>query len=983
MLNPFITLVLIITPLIIFSQEPSKSLTQEVDSLLHSASKLSRSGNFEEALMLTNSAREKTVNQLGTHTISYADCQHQLGAISLDMKQFDKAEPLLLEGLQMRKQLLGSQHKAISTSLNSLGILYAQMMRSEDSERCFREALDINKVVFGPRHFNYAMGIQNMAMVFKNSARYEEAEALLREAISILKDTIGEAHPLVAMSAMNLGLSQMKQGAYDDAEKVLTKSLAICKGALPANHPYIMVVSNSLATLFMSTGRYKEAISMIDEAKQICRAIYGEDSALESDYCATAGLSYKALMDFDNAEKELLRSVALAKKGYGENHPFHISFLANVGILYAAQEKYETALQYMQLVVEKYAETRQEGTPEYGIILLVLGRLHKNTGDMARAESRLSEASALFERLGCMQRYEYGYTLNDLGGTYSLQNNAPEAAAQYRKLVQWHRNYLITSARHLSEQDILSLKSEQESQFAQVFSFCYSQDQPALNGDLYDMALMTKHFLLEQKLRVRKAINKSDSTTLAVYHKWLGTQRNLASEYTKAADSRAHVEQLEQAANQQERLLTQQLVGGFKPTQWKEVQAQLQPGEAALEFVHFPLRTPNATDSVVYAALLLRPGMESPLYIPLFEERAIKALLPPASKNRSEYVNQLYQNEALSRLIWQPLAPRLEGINTVYWTPAGLLHRIQLSALTNSDRSVLSDKLNFVALGSTRQIAEQGFRSRENRSAGSDAALYGAILYDAGPTTEVAKPAADEFGDGKRGWDFSQVEPAMREGNWGYLRHSERELNNVARILEQSDIAAQTIKGHAATEESIKAYGTKNTSPTLLHISTHGYFFPDPELALPSVEEKTAFISSQHPLIRAGLIMAGANQAWTSGHSLQGREDGILTAYEISQLDLSETELVVLSACETGLGDIVGNEGVYGLQRAFRMAGVSHVLMSLWKVSDLHTQELMTLFYQKWLEEKLPLHQALTAAQKAMRDKGYEPYHWAGWVLVE
>ncbi|MBP6810017.1 MAG: CHAT domain-containing protein, partial [Saprospiraceae bacterium] len=157
-----------------------------------------------------------------------------------------------------------------------------------------------------------------------------------------------------------------------------------------------------------------------------------------------------------------------------------------------------------------------------------------------------------------------------------------------------------------------------------------------------------------------------------------------------------------------------------------------------------------------------------------------------------------------------------------------------------------------------------------------------------------------------------------------------------------------------------------------------GFFFPD----------------SDHPMIRSGLLLAGANHAWKTGKPLKpGMEDGILTAYEISQMNLSNTELVVLSACETGLGDIQGNEGVYGLQRAFKIAGAKYLIMSLWQVPDKQTSLLMTTFYKKWLpsdaeakavkEQKMTIPEAFRAAQKELRDAGLDPYQWAGFVLVE
>jgi len=140
---------------------------------------------------------------------------------------------------------------------------------------------------------------------------------------------------------------------------------------------------------------------------------------------------------------------------------------------------------------------------------------------------------------------------------------------------------------------------------------------------------------------------------------------------------------------------------------------------------------------------------------------------------------------------------------------------------------------------------------------------------------------------------------------------------------------------------------------------------------------------SDHPMLRSGLIMAGGNTAWQGKQTLEGKEDGILTAYEISQMNLSNTELVVLSACETGLGEIQGNEGVYGLQRAFKIAGAKYLIMSLWQVPDKQTSLLMTTFYKKWLEDKMAIPDAFHAAQKELREIGLDPYQWAGFVLVE
>lgn len=191
--------------------------------------------------------------------------------------------------------------------------------------------------------------------------------------------------------------------------------------------------------------------------------------------------------------------------------------------------------------------------------------------------------------------------------------------------------------------------------------------------------------------------------------------------------------------------------------------------------------------------------------------------------------------------------------------------------------------------------------------------------------------------------------------------------------------------GKQATEEAFKKL-SGNNSPRVLHIASHGFFFPDPKkqnLNEFGDESQQVFRSSDNPLNRAGLLLAGANRVWKGDTLPVNVEDGILTAYEVSNVSLNNTELVVLSACETGLGDIKGSEGVFGLQRAFKMAGAAYLLMSLWKVPDTETTELMTKFYSTWFSGKT-IPEAFHQTQTYMKSKyPNDPYKWAAFVLVE
>jgi CHAT domain-containing protein len=262
--------------------------------------------------------------------------------------------------------------------------------------------------------------------------------------------------------------------------------------------------------------------------------------------------------------------------------------------------------------------------------------------------------------------------------------------------------------------------------------------------------------------------------------------------------------------------------------------------------------------------------------------------------------------------------------------------------------------------------------------------LYGDIDYDkSGGLNSVVNDTLENN-------DTEFVANAARSGitKWNYLAGTKKEVDQIKNKSQQNGFSSTVINGPHASEESIKLLDGRAT-PFVLHLATHGFFFPDPKtdilednIKLTSEMNKSKiFKTSDDPMMRSGLLFAGANNYWGKTIDNLTTDDGILTANEISNLDLSACQLVVLSACETGLGDIKGSEGVFGLQRAFKMAGVKNIIMSLWKVPDTQTAELFTIFYSECFEGK-SIYEAFQTAQIKMKSK-YSPYYWAGFVLLE
>jgi CHAT domain-containing protein len=226
-------------------------------------------------------------------------------------------------------------------------------------------------------------------------------------------------------------------------------------------------------------------------------------------------------------------------------------------------------------------------------------------------------------------------------------------------------------------------------------------------------------------------------------------------------------------------------------------------------------------------------------------------------------------------------------------------------------------------------------------------------------------------------WDSRE----SRGKEWKSLPGTKQEMESITNELLQAGITTAINSDTVATEEAFKALDGR--SPQVLHLATHGFFLPVAETKPNDGRgENNVFSLQQNPMFRSGLVLAGGNYTWKGGADIKSREDGILTAYEIAQMDMSNTDLIVLSACETALGDLQGNEGVIGLQRAFRMAGVKQLIVSLWRIPDKETAELMSIFYNKLLNGQ-SAREALRSAQLKMKEKYSAPYYWAAFVLVE
>jgi CHAT domain-containing protein len=724
---------------------------------------------------------------------------------------------------------------------------------------------------------------------------------------------------------------------------------------------------NAIGIIHMSHGDYKRAAKEFKKSIAYHTAV-GFQSGLSSAYSNLGGV-FLSLGQLERSLEYHLKSYRI-KESLEDKQGMAIT-LYNLSSICLLMGDTASAVTYTNYSLEYAQEIGDQkgiaGAKSY------LGYIHFLQDEYEEGATLCNEALNIAINVGSQP--EKGSALKRLYLGYLWWGKYSEAEIYLNQLVDKLRKDIKVNFAILPEQKKELYFKTMTIEFENLYAFgnFVKDENPDITMSIYDNTLLLKGLLLQSTTAMRSAILSSNNNELIVlYNQWIVLKTEIADAYAKGLSTA----DLEKGAN----ILEQELVtksAAFdefqtgKTITWKDVQSNLEKTEVAIEFIRFPEVTGLDSADIIYSALIVRSDSKRPEMINLCTEDELEQVLGTVVANNIHFVQEVYgtmedTDQELSKLIWEPLKKSLKGIEKIYYASDGLLHKVAFSAIRIEADKFMSDQFELVQVGSTAALM-----SKEKYVFGSNtvATLFGGVQYNS---------------------DSSKHEI------WKYLPGSLKETEAIKGIISK-DMKVNYYSGLDASEEHFKKSVSESN---ILHIASHGFFYPDPNVLREetTVENETEtgelkfrsgstsnygvwnFVNNENPLMRSGLAMAGANDAWQRSVFAEG-EDGVLSAQEVSNLNMSKTELVVLSACETGLGDIKGNEGVYGLQRAFKMAGVHYIIMSLWQVPDAETAEFMTLFYGKLFELK-DIRAAFKEAQAVMRVK-YDPYFWAAFVLIE
>jgi tetratricopeptide (TPR) repeat protein len=928
-----------------------------------------------------------------------AKCYNNLGIMFHYQSDYSKAIEYYEKSLKINEEL--GDKSRISSGLNNLGMVFEDLGDYLKATEYYLKSLKINEEILDSNGIGICLlSVGNM---MKNQGNYYKSIEYLSKALKLfesLNDIKG-----IAASYNNLGIVFENQGDFPKAFEYYEKALTINKEI--GEKGGISICLNNLGNVFDSQGDYEKAIIYFEKSIKLKEEI--EDKNGIANVGLNLAIVFKNKNEYSQAVKYLENSLKI-KEETGDKNGISLC-LKNLASVFDPQGNSSKAIQYL----EKSLKIDEELDDKNGISICFnnLGLAYYNQQNYIKAIEYFKKSNKICEEIGMFSELANNYP--NLALVYAKQQKYYEAIPLYLNAVRMKRKLIEDNFGTLSEKEKGFFLEKTGNVFNTFNEFASISKIDSVIAQCYNNILLIKGLLLQSNRGLVDAISKSADTNLTnTYWRFKKLRTDIADLYSMPINERGvNLDSLENIANTEERKLVllsrdYNMIKKQFNNKWVDVKTALKKDDAAIEFVKInceillndlPVQMDTIKnfkgirdslvfkkekkDSTFYAAFIVRPGYKNPKMISLFDEKNLVAILNKMTNNRGVQVLDQPVTKEKSRelydLIWLPMEKELNGVKTIYYSPDGLLNKVSFAALSSSENKFLFDIYNLKTLSSTRDLISV------NKSLyvkpDFTCSIYGGIQYNLAAEKLInnAKKYKPENNNEMALNEKTENKDIRRGGEWNPLSGTLVEAEKIQKEFQKEKISPNLFTGENANEESFKSLSSK--SPDIIHIATHGFYFSGDLSNNKITEEGNNFKTNKNPLFRSGLIMAGANRAWLGDSPIDGVDDGILTAFEVSNLDLSNTKLVVLSACETGLGDIKGSEGVYGLQRAFKMAGVQYLIVTLWEIRDEVTVEFMNTFYEQWLKGK-EIHDAFKLAQVEMRKK-YEANFWAAFVLVD
>ncbi|KST62245.1 tetratricopeptide repeat protein [Mastigocoleus testarum] len=912
---------------------------------------------------------------------------------------YKRAETLYQRSLAIQEELLGKEHPDVATTLHGLANLYKN---DENGKKrvasLYLRSLVIREKVLGKEHPDVASILHDLAGFYESEMNFDEVEALYRRSLAIRKKALGQEHPDVGMTLLRIATYYNLFGSPDFTQEIFTiniaaeshysRSLPIFEKIMGKENYIVADILQKLATIYREKGNYNQAEALYLRSLAIKEKLMGTEHFYVAHVLNDLVILYKLQKNYTKAESLLLRSLAIYEKKIAidkkeSNQDFSgqmVPALNYLGLIYNLQGKYEKAecvlLRSLAIQEKELDEELRiligEMRNAIEITLNRLGVVYYSQGNYAKAESVLLRSVAISEKRDYHRLTETPTGLDNLAKLYWVQGKISKTIDFLNRRLAIEEKKIQLIYQGFSEQEKQKLAQYFNGSPNIAISLALQESNPSIAKLAMTTVLRHKGRVLDamtdivQTLRPHLAGNPKIKKS---FDKWLDVKKQLAELVYRGRNKQnieIYQQQIKKLNLENEELenelsfISKEFRKEIQPIELAPIQAKIPQNAALVEIIQYQPFNPKAQyhkrfDKPRYAAVVLHQVGE-PKWVDLGKVETIdksvenfrNALKSPVSyyKNQGEKVSR-----ELDKLIMAPIRPLLGNANHLLLSPDGELNLIPFEALKDEKNQYLVERYSFSYLTTGRDLLRFNIQAKQL----SDPVVFADIDYNNYENIMIAKNSNSK---NQRSVDLTNL-------SYGSLPGTSLEGKAIQNIFPNTIL----ITSKRATETTIKQLKT----PSILHLATHAFFLENKN------NNKSKKIELENPLLRSGLALAGFNNR--QNKQSNNTEDGVLTALEIAGLDLRGTKLVVLSACETGLGEVKNSDGIYGLRRALVIAGSQAQLLSLWKVSDDGTKDLMVKYYDN-LKAGKGRHESLREVQLEFikHSKYNHPYYWASFI---
>ncbi|WP_162006678.1 CHAT domain-containing tetratricopeptide repeat protein [Roseimaritima sediminicola] len=931
--------------LAITERELGKEHPNYITGLLGLAELCFRIGDYPRAKMLWRESLALADKTTGQESRQYCSSLEGLASVYKKTGEYAQAATLHQQVLVIRGRLQGKGHPDYAVSLAALAQLYHMLGDYLQAEPLYREALAIQDEVLGRKHPAYARSLNGLALLFDHRGDCRRADPLYREAMAILEEAVGKVHSDYANCLNDYAGMQQFVGNYRRAELLLQEALSIQEEIVGKEHSDYAVCLSNLAGLYVRMGNYRRAEALFREALGIVHAVLGKGHYSYAFIVHDMAELCRDIGDYGRSVSLFKEALAARERLLGDMHPLCADTMSGLA-----------------------------------------GTYFKN-GDFNRAEPLFCEALAIHRETFGPDHPTFAVSLSNLAALYYSMSDFPRAKSLYERAIDVTIAHIEDTSLVLSEQQQLAMGKALRYQLDGYLRCC-------LDGNLAPRAAISRSVAWKGATLVRQRALRKAAADPAIAGSF-SELRTLAQRLSALSQSvpgpeglQAWNNQLAELVDQKEKLerSLMQKSAAFREAEQRvaleDIEAALPDNAVLVDYLEFA-----GPDGPALLAAVIRAGAE-PVLLSLgsatrAEESIVVWRQSYGVKPTAEAAGQMLRDQ-----LWEPLRPYLDDCDLVMVSTDGVLGRLPLAALPGSESGtylIEDHRLVTIPVPQLLPVLVRSDLPRLER----DLLLMGDIDYE--ESSEQLVPQAPSQTPRQRRWNRSGLPRAVRgEKNWKPLTETRNEVEFIGglyrRLYQPGQDAIVDLRQAEATESAFIAYAPRSM---FVHLATHGFFAApqvkstqSPKLIAGYGRSGSLFYRQRREMVRgfspgqlSGLVFAGANDPPPIDPFQEtSPDDGILTADEIASLPMEGVRLIVLSACETGLGEVAGGEGLLGIQRGFQVAGARSTVASLWKVNDAATRRLMQEFYTNYLDKEMSLVDALREAQLwAIRNPGDVP----------